>query len=328
MSDDDALLAALLAAALDPAPGGGLWPAFLALLMAQTRAAGARLEALPEGAPPCCWQAGIPWEGPGAGAGRMRPGRVYSQVDLPGGGAVGALRALRLALDPGGAVVLAIGREGADFRALDGMRLAHLAPHLGAAMAGWLRLEAGRFRAGLDRQVAGDLGGGWLRLAPSGQVTELAPGLAERLEAVAGIRLRADGWLACPDPGAMAALRQAAAAAQLPGAGPQRLDLSRAPLVQMVLSAGPGGLVGRLRHALCARALPPGRLAAVFGISRSEAQLAARLCDGFSLAEAAQDLGWTAETARSCSKRIFARTGTTGQPDLVRRVLESGIWLG
>ena len=328
MSDDSELLAALMAAALAPADGADLWPAFLDRLARLTQADSAWLLLAPQGAPERLWQAGAPWAGPAEAAGRMRAGRVYSQVDLPGSAPPPRpLRALRLPLAAGGAVTLALGRGGADFRALDGVRLSGLVPHLGPAMDGWLRLMHQQDRARIDRQMLADLGGGWMLLTPSGQVAELSPGLAARLEALAGIQLRADGWLACPDPGAMPALRQAVAAAQVPGAGPQWLALSQGPAVQMVVTSGPAGLVGRLRHALSARALPVGRLAGLLGISRSEARLAARLCDGQSLAEAAQDLGWTMETARSCSKRIFARTGSRGQPDLLRRMLESAIWL-
>ena len=44
-----------------------------------------------------------------------------------------------------------------------------------------------------------------------------------------------------------------------------------------------------------------------------EARLAALLCDGFSLRDAATELGWTIDTARSASKQLFARRGVSGQ---------------
>ncbi|MBE3640524.1 helix-turn-helix transcriptional regulator, partial [Mangrovicoccus algicola] len=90
----------------------------------------------------------------------------------------------------------------------------------------------------------------------------------------------------------------------------------------------PGAILGRLRHELSARALPVSRVAAAFGLSRSEARLAAALADGLSLAEAAEELGWTLGTARSASKQLFARMGTASQAGVVRRLLESGVWLG
>ena len=84
----------------------------------------------------------------------------------------------------------------------------------------------------------------------------------------------------------------------------------------------------RPRQAPRARDLPVGRIAAVFGLSRSEARLAALLCDGFSLAQAAAELGWTVETARSCSKQVFARMGVGGQTGVLRRMLASAVWIG
>jgi uncharacterized protein YcnI len=52
------------------------------------------------------------------------------------------------------------------------------------------------------------------------------------------------------------------------------------------------------------------------------------LGDGFSLAQAAAELGWTVETARSCSKQVFARMGVGGQTGVLRRMLASAVWIG
>lgn len=68
----------------------------------------------------------------------------------------------------------------------------------------------------------------------------------------------------------------------------------------------------------------PGRaeaIAGLFGLSRSEARLADAIASGASLDDAAARCGLTRETARTYSKRIFAKTGARGQPDLVRLVL-------
>jgi DNA-binding NarL/FixJ family response regulator len=45
------------------------------------------------------------------------------------------------------------------------------------------------------------------------------------------------------------------------------------------------------------------------------------LCRGLELVPAGLDLGLTPETTRNYSKRIYAKTGTRGQADLVRLVL-------
>ena len=253
----------------------------------------------------------------------MRAGRVYSQADLPGGGAP-SLRALRVILGPDAAALLVLHRDGADFRAADGLALSNLAPYLPAAVTNWQRLEGERARAALDRQLAGDLGAGWIVLSPAGQVLDMAPGLAGRL-AGAGIRIH-DGRLSPRDAGAAADLRRA-----LAGAAEQLRIFAPAPGLHMLISAqdfaGRPALIARLRLAPFVRDLPPERLARWFGLSRSEARLAMLICDGFTLQEAAEQLGWTLETVRSCSKQIFARSGARGQPDLVRRIWSGGIWL-
>lgn len=64
-------------------------------------------------------------------------------------------------------------------------------------------------------------------------------------------------------------------------------------------------------------------LITLFGLAPSEARLAAEIAGGASLSEAADRLGVTIETARNYSKRVFAKTRTRGQADLVRRIGQS-----
>ena len=47
------------------------------------------------------------------------------------------------------------------------------------------------------------------------------------------------------------------------------------------------------------------------------------MAQGRSIAEAAQDLGLTVETARNYSKKIYSKTGAGGQADLVRIIFTS-----
>ena len=69
------------------------------------------------------------------------------------------------------------------------------------------------------------------------------------------------------------------------------------------------------------------QLCELFGLTSSEAGLALALCNGRSIAEAAEDQGLTIETARSYSKRLYSKTGVKGQTDLVRLILRSVIAL-
>lgn len=65
-----------------------------------------------------------------------------------------------------------------------------------------------------------------------------------------------------------------------------------------------------------------------FGLSPAEAELATYLAQGASIVDAADAIGLTVESARTYSKRVFAKTGTSGQADLIRRLLRSIALLG
>ena len=64
-------------------------------------------------------------------------------------------------------------------------------------------------------------------------------------------------------------------------------------------------------------------LMTLHGLTQREAALTVLLCCGVSLTDAATELHLTLETARNYSKRVFAKTGTRGQGDLIRSVLSS-----
>lgn len=63
-----------------------------------------------------------------------------------------------------------------------------------------------------------------------------------------------------------------------------------------------------------------------FGVSTSEARLAILICDGHNLKDAAAMLGWTEESARTCSRKLMARLGVNRQPELIQRILNSSLW--
>ena len=65
------------------------------------------------------------------------------------------------------------------------------------------------------------------------------------------------------------------------------------------------------------------QLVDLFGLLPSEARLAWLLAQATSIADAAEALGITVETARNYSKKIYAKTGAKGHADLVRIVLTS-----
>ncbi|MBK4217506.1 hypothetical protein JJJ17_16370 [Paracoccus caeni] len=343
MSTDSDILRMLIRASAGEEDGHGsdLWPAVLDLLARATRAASVRLQVLRSGRLAFDWQSRAEMVDAGLRLAAMpspdiialiRSERVYAATDLPGAkGTADPLRILRVTLGRDEIAVLALMRGGEDFRAMDGLRLSNLAPYLGPALSAWQKLAAERRRARLDRQIGKRLGTGWILFAPSGQVTDMADGLAETLAADFGVRRRADGWLDLPVPTGGTTLHRAFSALEGDGAA-QRVILSREPLLQMLLAPEDIGderhVIGRVRMSLQARSLPVASVADSFGLSRGEARLAMLLCDGFSLQQAAAELGWTIETARSYSKQLYARMGVSGQTGVIRRMMDSAVWLG
>ena len=97
--------------------------------------------------------------------------------------------------------------------------------------------------------------------------------------------------------------------------------LRRAPVAaDSPLSSGYAvGLVRRDRRENMRSAAPV--VAATLGLSNREAALAEAISQGRSIVEAGAELQLTQETARNYSKRIYAKTGASGQADLVRLLL-------
>jgi DNA-binding CsgD family transcriptional regulator/PAS domain-containing protein len=65
----------------------------------------------------------------------------------------------------------------------------------------------------------------------------------------------------------------------------------------------------------------PQLLVQLYGLTRREAALASTLCAGKTVGEAAQELHMTYETARSHLRRIFEKTGTSRQTELLRLLM-------
>jgi len=309
----------------------GLWRDFLDVLATSARAESALLQLFSQGRETQRWRLGPKLsEGPPEPQ-LMRHGRVYSQIDLPGNGRGDQpLRALKWPIGTEGFGLLTLERRERDFRAVDGQHLSTLLPFLGQALSGWQALRLAQDRAALTDGLAVGLGAGWMVLGMAGNVLDLSPWLRDWISGSPDLRLRG-GRLEFSDPLLGQAFQQAVASLAPESATARRVELSRDPPLEMVLTqgrhAGEPVLIAGLRALRLAQRLPVARVAAAFDLSRSEARLAMLLCDGFSLAEAAGELGWTLETARSCSKQVYARMGVSGQPGVLRRMLNSPVWL-
>jgi DNA-binding HTH domain-containing proteins len=73
------------------------------------------------------------------------------------------------------------------------------------------------------------------------------------------------------------------------------------------------------------RPVQPDGLRSLFGLTPTEARLAAELANGASLEHAAERLGITVGTARVHLKHIFSKTETNRQSELIHFLLNSGI---
>ena len=68
----------------------------------------------------------------------------------------------------------------------------------------------------------------------------------------------------------------------------------------------------------------PEELVNLYGLTFAESHLTVRVASGYSLYEAASQLGITSETARTVIKRVFCKTDTRSQAQLVQLALSSG----
>jgi DNA-binding CsgD family transcriptional regulator len=234
----------------------------------------------------------------------LRFGRVYTGAELAARGAwpsaspqLGDCRAIGLRLAEG-AGWLIVSRHHTEFRAVDSATLAALAPHVAQAFM-------------LAEEFA--------------QLQARATGAAQHLHIMGLGLVHWDrfGRAVAQDDIAHVVLAGLPSSADLPQPQAGVFFCNPAPGVEMAVHWGAHGQpIGILRAAK--RPLPaPKVLAQAFGLSQPEARLAHALGEGCSLRQAAEKLGVTLETARSYSKQIFAKTGTRGQPDLIRR-----IWAG
>jgi DNA-binding CsgD family transcriptional regulator len=280
---------------------------------------------------------------------KMKPGAVYQLRELLGGEApedsrffTGYLRPLGIAdlllfqaSEPGGCrawVTIARGPEGPDFTAAELALCRVLARQLGSALQVFAAMQNERMRRQLYEHAARQLNVDFLLLDDQGRLL-LQAAQAERMQA-AGLQLGADGRLHAPEPGFDTALQRAVAQAR-DGKTGDLLHIADRPyldvfITPIALVQPPHPALGRETPAIVVylHAGPiqvlSGHLETLFGLSRTEARLAAALTRGRTLTEAANDIGVTEQTARRYSKLIFSKTGAKRQSELIRRILGSG----
>lgn len=323
--DHTELVRALFASASDAVPGEA-WLGFLSALRSITQADGAVL----------CTDGERPFRFGSAPMLdedlrlRLRVDRVYDHESLPYyEWRDGYLRGVKVRMDQNATATLWItrARHQKDFRSVDGQLLSSLTPYLGQAVEIWQSLEDERSRSARAMWVEECSGIGWIHFDRSGLIKDYSERVG-RWSDERGLKLAERRRLELDADGAAQSFR-AAFQRIVSGSHREVAVLADEPLVELVLTQlADQSVLGSFRISEPTSVMAAETVAAHFGISKSEARLAMQLCDGASIKEAATNLVWTEETARTASKAIFARLGISGQPALVRRMMGSGLWLG
>lgn len=225
-----------------------------------------------------------------------------------------------------------LSREREDFSASAVAALSAIAPLFASALRARVKLAEQHLQAEMAQRALDRFGVGQIAFDRDGRVMAADP-VAEAMLTIAedpsgrpGRRIQLLPEIARRVDEACAAIAEgdaeAAPVIPLDGRGEQFLLLRRADLDLPPPSALPAviGTVRRLVRFDASRAMAA--LQVVYGLSAREAALAYRMMLGEKIVEAGASLRLTAETSRNYSKRIYAKTGTGGQADLVRRLLE------
>lgn len=277
---------------------------------------------------------------------RMRPERVYSLDEMLDYDRPEQLAHQRAVLEemgirygrwlrisaPGAADAwLVLAREREDFTGSAVSTMSMIAPHLAAALRTFCALAAQRLQTALAEDSLARIGVGQVAFDVAGHVMA-ADREAERLltfsagsSTTVGRKLQL-----LPETGRQLEAHCAALASSPEGACAALLLDERRDLWMLLRKSdltldGPHAapaVIGTLRIERYENSAAAIRtIAAVHGLSAREAALAHAITLGESIVEAGRCLGLTTETSRNYSKRIYAKTGTSGQADLVRKLL-------
>ena len=278
----------------------------------------------------------------------MEDGRVYPLAELlrfgdpehdsyrtefliPSG--MNVLRMMRVMEASGVSAWLTVSRRSGEFDAAVDDLIRWIGPYLRAAIRSYIALEREKITASVANEAIRRMNFGWLTLDPTGRILDTGSH-GERLLADGGTLVRGrDRKLTSKDPDVAREIASAIEAlAADPRSRPRAIVLSQEPWLDMLLVAADitGGttrpaptLVAYVHADDWTSADRCDQLAQLFGLLPSEARLALALSRGKSIAEAAGELDLTVESARTYSKRIYAKTGARGQADLVRFIHRS-----
>lgn len=246
--------------------------------------------------------------------------------------------AIAIRVEPGaGAAWMTLSRSDSDFTAEVAEVMAVLAPHLKIAARTLAAIENERIRADIVSDAVHRLNFGWVTFDAWARVVEIDPAAERLLTTTPEVGAVTPGRAFPVKDAAQRALLEALSAfAEAPNLTPRAIHLVDEPWLDMLTvpiryRAVSGGVtpvaVGYVHGVGAASSDRCEQLKQLFSLTNSEARLALALTQGKRIAEAAKDLKLTIETARNYTKRIYAKTDTRGQADLVRVILASVIAL-
>jgi DNA-binding CsgD family transcriptional regulator len=247
---------------------------------------------------------------------------------------INACRMVRLMEPAGVSGWLAISKQGgADFGPDADALLAEIVPILRGALRFFVALEHERFTAKVTGDAMRRLHFGWMALDAAGHVVEHDTE-AGRVFALSQVLSKGPNGLLVVNQQLlkMKIFQAIADLAAFPEGRARAFTLNQDPWLDMLLmsathnrlSAHPRvAIIGYIHGDSWQATDRHEQLVQLFSLSRSEARLALALSRGMTIAQAAESLGIKIETARKCSKLIYAKTGAGGLPDLVRIVMRS-----
>jgi len=263
----------------------------------------------------------------------LRRERVYSFSEFQAPQAA-AGRIIRTSWEDLNGWLSILGDADDDFSAADATLLSALAPHLAIALRNYAAVERERLQRRVAHRALGRLGRGWLALTATGRVVA-ADEVGEQILRDGGqLRRSVERRLLAASPAAQQRLTSAieAVAAQ-PDAAPHAVRISEEPRLELLIAPiaadGADGPIIGATVAAHIQADPPASadpapvLGELFELSPAVARFAWALGRNGGMAESAEQMGISIETARSYSKALYAKLGVTGQADLTRRLLTS-----
>lgn len=242
------------------------------------------------------------------------------------------LRAVRITEPSGVGGWLAVA-GGRSLGSAAGALLLGLAPHLRIALRSFAALERERFRSAVTGDAFNRLNIAWMTLDAQGRIVESTQNMEQMFQW--GTLLRRGRYERLV-PASPAVDRQLTGYLKQVARGtavrPLAINLSQDPWFDMLVAPLQGDTLSGHRSAAVIVYVSGDRrsqadrceqLVDLFSLLPSEARLAWLLAQATSIAEAAEMLGITVETARNYSKKIYAKTGARGHAELVRVIMTS-----